>query len=71
MNKDNVYTLQFLELMRIIDDYRDCSKEWAKEVIVEEYKGKVSWEKIEQYIKYFPSKVAKKMMEYKVYELFA
>jgi len=71
INNDNVYTLQFLDLLRIIDDYRDSSKEWAKEQIVKKYKGKVTLDSIAKYIKYFPAKVAKKMMEYKVYELLA
>lgn len=41
------------------------------DLIIEKYKDKVTKKQIEEYIKYYPSKVAKKLMEYRLYEAFA
>lgn len=71
IDNNNVETLQFLDLLRIIDDYRDSTKDWAQRQIIKKYRGKVTLDKITKYIKYFPNKVAKKIMEYKIYEILA
>lgn len=71
INKSNAKILQFLDILKNIDEYRDVDKAIAKKFLAEYYGKDITINQIQKYIAYYPSKVSKKFMEYRIYELFA
>jgi hypothetical protein len=71
INNNNANTLQFLDIIEIFEKYSDIDKLEALNKIISYYKNKgVTMDNINKYIKYYPAKTSKKIMEYKIYNEF-
>ncbi|MDD4211661.1 MAG: DUF6088 family protein [Clostridia bacterium] len=71
INNNNANTLQFLDIITIFEKYSDIDKFEALNKIISYYKNKnVTMDNINKYIKYYPAKTSKKIMEYKIYNEF-
>ena len=71
ITKENYLYLQFLDILKYLDNYNDVDDKFLKTILVKNYNNKLDLNTLQTYIKYYPSKVAKKFLEYKCYEMFA
>jgi hypothetical protein len=68
INNKNVNTLQFLDAIKVFEKYSDIGKFEALNKITNYFKAKgVTMDDISKYIQYYPAKISKKIMEYKIY----
>ena len=68
ITNSNYKILQLLDLLKYVDKYRDISKNDVKQIIYKNYLNYLSMAQIDKYLSYYPAKVSKIFMEYKLYE---
>lgn len=72
ITKENCRVLQFLDLLKDIDTYIDCSAEDASERLMNYIRTEsITRNDIDKYISQFPVKVYKNMYEMRLYNVFA
>lgn len=72
INEDNVYTLQFLELLKDIETYSELPKEETRNKLSEYILSKsITKEKIDTYLYLFPDKIYKSIYEMGLSNVFA
>lgn len=72
ITKENCRVLQFLDLLKDIDAYIDCSAEDASERLMNYIRTEsITRNDIDKYISQFPVKVYKNMYEMRLYNVFA
>lgn len=72
ITKENCRVLQFLDLLKDIDTYIDCSAEDASERLMNYIRTEsITRNDIDKYISQFPIKVYKNMYEMRLYNVFA
>ena len=72
ITKENCRVLQFLDLLKDIDTYIDCSAEDASERLMNYIQTEsITRNDIDKYISHFPVKVYKNMYEMRLYNVFA
>ena len=68
INNKNVNTLQFLDALNFFEKYADIDKLDALNKIIGYFKDKgVTMDDVSKYSQYYPAKISKKIMEYKIY----
>ena len=71
INKNNVFVLEFLDLITVFGKYLDIEEKEALKIISTYYKSKgVTFKGILSYLKYYPALTSKKIWEYKIYDEF-
>ena len=72
INEENVYTLQFLELLKDIETYSELPKEETKNKLSEYIFSKsITKEKVDNYLSLFPDKIYKSIYEMGLSNVFA
>jgi len=72
VTKENVYTLQFLELLKDIETYSELTKEETKDKLVDYIFSKsITKEKVDNYLSLFPDKIYKSIYEMELSNVFA
>ena len=72
ITEENVYTLQFLELLKDIDTYSELPKEETKNKLSEYIFSKsITKEKVDNYLSLFPDKIYKSIYEMGLSNVFA
>ena len=72
ITEDNVYTLQFLELLKDIETYSELTKEETKDKLSDYIFSKsITKEKVDNYLSLFPDKIYKSIYEMGLSNVFA
>ena len=72
INEENVYTLQFLELLKDIETYSELTKEETKDKLSNYIFSKsITKEKVDNYLPLFPDKIYKSIYEMGLSNVFA
>ena len=72
ITEDNVYTLQFLELLKDIETYSELTKEETKDKLSDYIFSKsITKEKVDNYLSLFPDKIYKSIYEMGISNVFA